>query len=119
MSDWSIYTDLEPPISTRLNDLSTDIHVMVASRLRPLLSPSVTLEYFDRSMITVTNINHKHIIKMIKCKLQWLLSWYWQLIRVLNVVDVGVVGIVSAVSVVGIASVVSAVTVVGGVTVVV
>ena len=119
MSDWSIYTDLEPPISTRLNDLSTDVHVMVASRLRLLLSPSVTLEYFDRSMITVTNINHKQIIKMIKCKLHWLLSWCWQLIRVLNVVDVGVVGIVSAVSVVGIVSVVSAVTVVGGVTVVV
>lgn len=81
--------------------------------------PSVTLEYFDSSMITVTNINHKHRVKTTKCELHWLLSWCRQLIRVLNVVDVGVVGIVSAVSVVGIASVVSAVTVVGGVTVVV
>lgn len=78
--------------------------------------PSVTLEYFDSSMITVTNINHKHRVKTIKCELHWLLSWCRQLIRVLNVVDVGAVGIVSAVS---IASVVSAVTVVGGVTVVV
>ena len=119
MSDSSIYTDLEPPISTRLNDLSTNVHVMVASRLRFLLSPSVTLEYFDSSMNTVTNINHKHIVNMIKCELHWLLSWCRQLIRVLNVVDVGVVGIVSAVSLVGIVSVVSPVTVLGGVTVVV
>lgn len=89
---------------------------MVESRLRFLLSPSVTLEYFDSSLNTVTNINHKHRVKTTKCELHWLLSWCRQLIRVLNVVDVGVVGIVSAVSVVGIASVVSAVTVVGGVT---
>lgn len=51
-------------------------------------------------MNTVTNINHKHRVKMIKCELHWLLSWCRQLIRIVNVVDVGVVGVVSAVSVV-------------------
>lgn len=70
-------------------------------------------------MITVTNINHKHRVKMIKCELHSLLSWCRQLIRVANVVDVGVVGVVSEVIVIGIVSVVSIVSVVGGVTMVV